>query len=459
MTASAPAYTAGLARVTVSAPHRRVDVALPEHAPLAEFLPELLRHAGEDLADEGETHGGWVLRRADGVPLAVGLGLASQGVRDGALLHLVPARTGWPELEYDDVVEAIAAGARRYGRSWDGGATRVTALAVAGLAALIGLVALLRSPAHPPTTAAVALGAAVVLLLAGVAASRAYGDGVAGAALAAYALPYAALGGLTVVGSGSGWVSPARLLVAAVAVLLGAAVGGLGVGRALRLFVAAGVLGLAGVLGALLAGWLPAAGAAAVVLAALVTGVLAVPLLAVRLGKLPVPVPTPVLPGGAATEHPDREKIFAAVVRADELLTGMLTGVALGSLLADLWLVRAGGAGGRVLVAVAGGALLLRARVFPAVRQRLPLLLAGVGAAVALIVAVPPSGNSGPALAPALVAVVLLLVVAGSAYRRRTPGPYLGRAADILEALCVVSVIPAACAVLGLYGLLRNVTG
>ncbi|MFD0822673.1 EsaB/YukD family protein, partial [Micromonospora zhanjiangensis] len=34
----------GLAKVTISAPERRVDVALPEHLPLAELLPEVLRH-------------------------------------------------------------------------------------------------------------------------------------------------------------------------------------------------------------------------------------------------------------------------------------------------------------------------------------------------------------------------------------------------------------------------------
>ena len=45
----------GLARVTISAPQRRVDVALPEQVPLAELLPEVLRHAGEGLADDLRT--------------------------------------------------------------------------------------------------------------------------------------------------------------------------------------------------------------------------------------------------------------------------------------------------------------------------------------------------------------------------------------------------------------------
>jgi type VII secretion integral membrane protein EccD len=449
----------GLARVTVNAPHRRVDVALPEHEPLAELLPELLRQAGDGLADVGQAHGGWVLRRTDGVALAVSAGLASQGVRDGAVLHLVPARTGWPELEYDDVVDAIAAGARRYGRSWDGAATRATALGLGALAALLGLVLLLRTPGDPPATALVSLAAAALLLFAGALASRAYGDAMAGAALAAYALPYAALGGLTtVLTKGPGRFDGPHLLVGAMAVLLASVAGALGVGAVLRLFVAGAVLGCAGVLGAVAEVWLTPAGAAALVLTVLVTGLLAVPLLAVRLGKLPVPVPVPVRVGVPEPAQPDAERVFAAVIRADELLTGALTGVALGALLADLWLVRSGGVGGRVLVAVAAGALLLRARVFLAVRQRLPLMLAGAGGAVTLLAAVPLSRSVAVPLAGLLVLAVLVIVLAGSAYRRTAPGPYLGRAADILDALCVVSVIPAACAVLGLYGLLAHLS-
>ena len=115
----------GLARVTISAPQRRVDVALPEHVPLAELLPEVLRHAGEGLADDGERHGGWLLRRTDGVALTTAQGLYPQGGRDGEVRHLVPARDDWPELEYDDVVEAIAEGARRGGPRWLRAAVRV----------------------------------------------------------------------------------------------------------------------------------------------------------------------------------------------------------------------------------------------------------------------------------------------------------------------------------------------
>ena len=57
----------GLARVTVAAPRRRIDVALPDNALVVELLPHLLRHAGEDLAESAEQQDGWTLRRATAV--------------------------------------------------------------------------------------------------------------------------------------------------------------------------------------------------------------------------------------------------------------------------------------------------------------------------------------------------------------------------------------------------------
>src|SRR3712207_9448512 len=101
----------GLARVTISAPQRRIDVALPEHVPLAELLPEVLRHAGEGLADDGEKHGGWVLRRPGGGAFTPSQGLFPPGVRDGGGPHPVPAREERPQPEYAAPAEATAPGA------------------------------------------------------------------------------------------------------------------------------------------------------------------------------------------------------------------------------------------------------------------------------------------------------------------------------------------------------------
>jgi type VII secretion integral membrane protein EccD len=444
----------GLARVTVSAPQRRLEVALPEQAPLAELLPELLRHAGEGLADRGQAHGGWVLRRADGSALSAAQTLNQQGVRDGDVLHLAPARLSWPELEYDDVVDAIATGARRHGRAWDGAATRATGLLVAAVALLGGAVELLATRGGSAPSATVALAAAGVLVLCGAVASRGYGDGVVGAALGGLALPYGFAGGYLLLGSVAGPAPAApRVLVGSVGLLLVAVLGAVGVGHGLRLFVGGATAGWLGALGALLGYWLPAAGAAAVLTALLATGVAVAPLLAIRLGGLPIPVPAP-----GPQEPPDRQRVFAAVARTDEMLTGLLLGHAVAVLGATAVLVDRGGPAGRALVAVAGTGFLLRARLFPAVRQRLPLLVSGAGPVAILGVALL---ATAPRLVAAggLVALALLAVVTGTVYGRRAPGPYLGRAADILDALCVVAVIPIACAVLGLYGRMRGLIG
>jgi len=117
-----------LARVTIRAPRRRLDLAVPHQVPLAELLPEVLRRAGETGADLEATQpvpGGWMLRRGDGASLSGEVALANQGVRDGDVLYLVPRNLSWPEPEYDDVVEEIAASARGHGRGWDAAGTRL----------------------------------------------------------------------------------------------------------------------------------------------------------------------------------------------------------------------------------------------------------------------------------------------------------------------------------------------
>ena len=57
---------------------------------------------------------------------------------------------------------------------------------------------------------------------------------------------------------------------------------------------------------------------------------------------------------------------------------------------------------------------------------------------------------------PAAVVTGLAVLVAGTVYARRPPSPYLGRAADVLDLVLVVSVVPVACAVLGLYARVRQ---
>ncbi|MEU4691761.1 type VII secretion integral membrane protein EccD [Actinoplanes sp. NPDC023714] len=445
----------GLARVTISAPQRRVDVSLPERVPLAELLPDVLRHAGEDLADQGENHCGWVLRRADGMALATGQGLETQGVRDGEVLHLVPARDEWPEVEYDDVAEAIAEGARRRGGIWTPAATRTASLVAAGVPLALGLLALfLAGPGH----GGAGLIAAALLLLGGAIAARGYGSAPAGTALGGYALVYAFAGGagLAAAFPAPGW----NPLAGSVALLVASVLGALGIAAGMRIFAAGATAGLLGALTALLAAGTSPAAAAATLISVLVCGLGALPVLAVRLSRMPLPPlarPSrgPGRPDSTDGEPPDRAAVHAAVDRADELLTGLMLGHALAAGVALALLAFEGTLSARILIAVCATALILRARVFVTGRLRIPLLVAGLGGLAALGADLLISTPWDAGLLPGLTAVVLLIaavtVIPGTTYEHRRPSPYLSQAADLLEGVAVIAVIPMACAVAGLY--------
>ncbi|GAA3344398.1 hypothetical protein GCM10020358_47470 [Amorphoplanes nipponensis] len=211
-------------------------------------------------------------------------------------------------------------------------------------------------------------------------------------------------------------------------------------------------------------------------LSALVCGIGVLPLLAIRLGKMPTPPVT--LPTGseaeqsftgapahgpgldAARERPDRARVFAAVSRTEELLTGLLIGHAVLCVGAFLVLASGGDLSAQILIALAAAALLLRCRLFVTLRQRLPLVTAGLVGVFALGVDVLWGASEAVLLGVGVTVLLagLAVVAAGATWTRRAPSPYLGRAADLLDTLAVVAVIPVACAVIGLYGMASNLS-
>jgi type VII secretion integral membrane protein EccD len=455
----------GLARVTIAAPKRRIDVALPEHVPLAELLPGLLRHAGDDLADEGEEHSGWALRRADGSILDAGRTLGAQNLRDGEVVHLVPRRVEWPELEYDDVVDAIASGSRRRGLAWSPRATRIAGLAISAAAVLVGLFLLAYAESQRALAGSIGLAVGFLLVIAGIVLSRAVGDSIAGAAIAAMGLPYAFTGGLLLLADDTSLLDlgAPHLLAGSAALLVASVIGLLGVVDVGRLFVAGTVAGLAGLLGALagLAG-AGTAPAAAVVVSVVVAMLPALPILSIRFGKLPMPtLPTSAEDLLKDEPSPPRPKIYAAVARADELLTGALFGSALVSAACAVLLIADGGVAAPLLAGVVGAAYLLRSRLFRTVRQRMPLMIAGVVILAALMIAAGLATPSLllPALLPAVVVLAAVAALAGITYSGKAPSPQLGRWADGFDILLIVAVVPIACAVLGLYAYARGLAG
>jgi hypothetical protein len=127
----------------------------------------------------------------------------------------------------------------------------------------------------------------------------------------------------------------------------------------------------------------------------------------------------------------------------------------------QVWLITSDSEAALILVIILTAGFLLRARLFPILRQRVPLLTAGLAGAVCLVLGPLMSDRedlltiTGPCLLLAGVATALVGVV----HSRRDPSPYLGRYAEILEVLLVLGIIPVMCSVLGLYGFVRGLGG
>lgn len=454
-----------LARVTIAAPERRMDIALPDNMLVAELLPHLLRHAEGALGETSERNGGWVLRRATGAELESQRNLAAQGVRDGELLHLKPAREDWPELAYDDVVEVIASGSRRSAQAWGGPETRRGGLAITAAALLVGLLGLALSGPQWRTPGIIAICVTLGLTVSGILLSRAFRDANAGGVVAAGGLPYAFFGGAWLITTDDAnflGIGAPGLLLGSAALLVFSLLGHTAVAGLPRLFVAGIATASTGLLCALLCiAGITSAGAAAVALTTTIGLLPSYPVVAGWIGRLPFPE----LPSRAEEilqdrPVPRRTDVFAAVVRAGEVLTGLLLATAICSILAIIYLTMARPDVSGVLLIVAGiAALLLRARLLPVPRQRVPLLVAGfTGLAVLGLGAAYHGGGTSSGLlllaGTGLVAVIALL--AALRFSRQQPSPYLGRAADLFDVLAIMALLPLACAVIGIFGAIRG---
>jgi type VII secretion integral membrane protein EccD len=306
------------------------------------------------------------------------------------------------------------------------------------------------------------LSAAFVLLVLGVVLARAVPDAQAGAVFAGAGLPYAFLGGFLVAAPGVGFAefgAPQWLSGSVVLTVFGI-LGYAGVAAYARVFVAGVAAGVLGVLGALLGGAMPLDGVAALVLAIGIGLLPGYPLLAVRLGRLPLPQ----LPQRAAELLNDEPAtpapaVFAATARADEILSGLLLGLSVTSVVCALFLAAHGGGAQTIMLALVAVALLLRARVFPVPRQRIPLLVSG-GLAAVLLAAWElgdTTDNAGAGVFLLVVGVVAgLVVTSGLLYSKKNPSPWFGRLADILDVVAMLALIPFAAYLTGFYAYIQG---
>ncbi|MBE1591738.1 type VII secretion integral membrane protein EccD [Nonomuraea angiospora] len=450
-----------LCRVTVVTPRGFLDLGLPPDIPLGNLLPTLLRVAGEGLAEAGLAHGGWVLQRLGGPPFDVNATLSELAVHDGEMLHLRPRGHELPEVVFDDVADAVATGVLERTGRWQPATTRAYGLRAA--ATLLGAGAVALTATGPPwlPTALVAGAVALVLLLVAVALSRALGDARAGAVIGYAALPYGFVAGLTGPASAA-VVQPDTLLSACGVVLMLATATGFAVAQGLPTFLGVAAAALSGLLasGLVMAFDLPAAGVAAV-LAALAVGLTtAIPSLSFRLAGMPLPaLPTTAEELRRESGDLDGALVIDKTVVADRFCTGLVAGVAVIVLAAQVLLAVAGTWAAFAMGAALSLSLLMRARVFEGRGQRAWLLtsaLLGVALPAAAAVVRAAGGVVLYGIVPGL--VVLALGVVGTALwlTSARPSPFWGRVGDIFDILLMIALIPLALAVMDLYETIRG---
>jgi type VII secretion integral membrane protein EccD len=446
-------------RVTVVTPNARVDVALPSESTVAELLPQLMNLAGVDDARAG---GGWALSRLGGAALEGGFTVSAAGVRDGEVLYLRPRAGSGAPLLFDDVVDAIASAADSPGSTWQPATARGASLVAAAVALSLGGVALfLAAPRH--SVAAVACGGlALVLVLTGGALGRAYADSSAGVACGLAGIMPAYLAGAVAISDDSPFPPGAQTAaVGLVTVTIYAALAAVLVADRLPWFVAlvgASATGAAGA--AAVTSWevRPVSSAAVCLAFAMVSGFYA-PMFALRLSRLPLPrVPADVEAfrvDETATMGPD---VLDQTSEAAGLLAGLLGAAGIVVIGSAGVLLHDGRPSAVGLAAVGGLASVLRSRSYAAAAPRILLLIAGVAAMLAVSVDLLDDGSSSTRLLVAGAAGVVgfgALVFAGRITRART-SPYFSRLLDVAELASVISILPLAGAVIGIYAAVRG---
>ena len=460
---------ADLCRVTVVGPRRRVDIVLPAYVPFAELFPTVLRYAGTDLANEGLVRGGWVLQRLGQPPFHPGMTPAQVGLRDGEMVYLRPRLAQLPQLAFDDVADVIATGVNEQPDRWGPQTPRGVALGAGTGALLAGVAALLLS--GPPWTvpAIAAAAVAVLLLVAAIAVSQAAGDSAAGAVIGYLALPYGFLAGLLGPARGAQltYLGSQQLLAGFAALVLVAAIAGAAVADGLPVFFGVGGAALLGAVGAgvsvAFGAHHGAAGPAALTVAVALALTPLIPAVTFRMARVALP-PVPRNADDLRRDSlmVDGKKVLDRTAVADRFVTGVVSGIGLVAIGAEIALAVTPGLITHLMCAAVACVLLLRARVFRGRGQRLWLMVPGFGGLILLALVASVHVNQSLMLAIALVPLVAgagIVVGVGLWLPGHQPSPFWGRAADIIDMLLIVTLIPLALAVAGVFGSVRGLAG
>ncbi|MEV8633396.1 type VII secretion integral membrane protein EccD [Streptosporangium sp. NPDC051023] len=455
-----------LCHITIVAPHRKADLALPADIPLPHVLPGLLRAMGEVGGDSAPAPG-WVLQRPGGAPLDIGQSLGALGVLDGEVLYLRPREAVLPPAMFDDVADVVATGFKEGPGGWGARHTRLLGVGAATALLVIGALVLLFS-GPPWRVSAIFAGVfAVLLTVAGGMLSRAVGDSSAGALIGCAALPYAFLAGLLAPAgaAGLGGLGSAHLLAAFATTGLVATIGVLVIADGVQAFLGVAIASATGALcAAAVMLWAASpAGVAAVAVAVLLACSPLFPMLAFRFAGLPMPsMPTNSEELRADNQRVDGPSILERAGHAQRYATGFVAGVGLVALVAQVCLAFDTDWVAMATALTLSLTLIMRARVFQGTGQRLWLLISGLfGLAVVAVSRTLAMGVGGAALAVTmgLLCVASLSAGIGLWLPSGKPSPFWGRAGDIVEILLIVALFPLALGVLDVYSWVRGLAG
>jgi type VII secretion integral membrane protein EccD len=307
---------------------------------------------------------------------------------------------------------------------------------------------------------------AILLVVTGAVMSRAVADASAGVPVGYAALPYGFLAGLLAPTSAANLftLGPPHLLAALACTALVATFAGTLISDGVVGFLGAAVASVVGAVAAavVMIFGLPGAGVAAMACAITLALSPLIPTLSFRIARLPLPaMPTNAEELRNENQLLDAPEIKDRTVQARGYVTGMVAGVSLVSVGAQFFLVLDGDWLARVTSVVLALTVLLRARVFAGVGQRLWLVLSGVAGLAMLVISMSWGEGSvtGAVLVIGLLWAALIAMGLGVWLPSGKPSPFWGRAGDIVELILIAALFPLALGVLEVYTWVRGLSG
>jgi type VII secretion integral membrane protein EccD len=439
-------------RLAIQHGPRTVDLALPGDAPVGLLMPSIV-----DLVDQGTVAANegrqWHLSRVGQAWLDETMSLHDNAIRDGELLLLTTTAMPAPVWIEDDPWHAVI-GTADTGRA----PTRVTATGACLCTAVLDATALVWSGVvthaigHVITAGAIAAATAIGAVVV----RRADRDPNLCVTLSIIAVVFAAVAGFLAVPAGPSTAN--SLLAAAVACSMSILLLRLTRCGAICLTAAAALTALTSVVSACGVAWtlnVAATGAALSTLSLAALG------MAARLSIAAAGL-APAMPSPDHRGEEDPAKATPQAITAHHWLTGLVIGSACAAALGEVMVASSCIRDGRfspnaaVFAAVVGVVMVLRARTHIDVRRRTALNIGGLVAMAAgaglVVVSAPGQANWVCVLATAI-ALAMLVAAPGP-----PPNPLARRAVEVLEYLALAAVVPLACWVGGLYGLVRGLS-